>query len=89
MACATLPAVDPTRQSDPEAAVYRMLRDVLVDLTMAERALAILEAAASDPERAMHLVAVRAANGAARPVHPARSLGLNGAADEHAPAPRV
>jgi hypothetical protein len=53
--------VDPTRQSDPEAAVYRMLRDVLVDLTMAERALAILEAAASDPERARHLVAVRAA----------------------------
>jgi hypothetical protein len=38
-----------------------MLRDVLADLTMAERALAILEAAAPDPERTTHLAAVRAA----------------------------
>jgi hypothetical protein len=61
MARATLPAVDPQRQSLHEAGAYRILRDVLDGLHQAERALTIVEAAAPDPERATHLAAIRAA----------------------------
>lgn len=53
--------MDPSRQSVPEAGAYDLLREVLADLQKAERALAIVEAAAPDPERATHLAAIRAA----------------------------
>jgi hypothetical protein len=61
MVRATLRGVDPTRQSTPEAGAYAMLRDALFHLRQAERALTIVEEAAPDPERARHLVALRAA----------------------------
>ena len=45
----------------PEVGAYTLLRDVLFDLTQAERALTIVEQAAPDPDRARHLAAIRAA----------------------------
>ena len=63
--------MDPKRQSTPELGAYDLLRDglgaydllrdCLANLRKAERALAIVEEAAPDPERAAHLVAIRAA----------------------------
>lgn len=53
--------MDPKRQSMPEAGAYRILRDVLVDLRQAERTLTIVEEAAPDEERALHLSTLRLA----------------------------
>jgi hypothetical protein len=53
--------MDPKRQSTPEAGAYDLLRDGLDSLRKAERALAIVEAAAPDPDRAVHLGQIRAA----------------------------
>jgi hypothetical protein len=62
--------VDPTRQSVPEAGAYRILRVVLSDLHKAERALAIIQEAAPDLERALHLGAIRSAIAELRTVVP-------------------
>jgi hypothetical protein len=53
--------MDPRRHSIPEAAAYRILRVVLEDLRRAERTLTAVEQTAPDPERALHLVAIRGA----------------------------
>jgi hypothetical protein len=56
--------VEPTRQSIPEAAAYRIVGGLLDDLRKVERLLAsltYLEASTPALERAMHLRAVREA----------------------------
>ena len=53
--------MDPQHQSIPEAGAYRMVQMVLRDLEAAARVLARIEAVASDPERALHLEAIRSA----------------------------
>jgi hypothetical protein len=58
---ATFSGVNPKRHSAPEAGAYDLLRDGLASLREAERALTIIEDAAPDLERAVHLVAVRTA----------------------------
>lgn len=63
--------MDPQRQSVPEAGAYRILQVVLADLRKAERALTIIEEAAPDPERALHLGAIRSAIAELRTVVPA------------------
>jgi hypothetical protein len=52
-------AVDPPRQSEAEARAFRLLGLVLIDLRKAERALVRIYDDAPDPERAVHLAAVR------------------------------
>ncbi len=51
----------PRLQSATEAGAYRLLREALLELRQAERTLTILEEAAPDVERALLLVAIRAA----------------------------
>lgn len=58
--CATLPAMEPRRQSVPEAGAYRMVQGALIELKVAERSLTLIEQAAPDAERAVHLGAIRA-----------------------------
>ena len=53
--------MDPQRQSVPEAGAYQMVQVAVADLRRAERALAIVQEAAPDPDRALHLGAIRAA----------------------------
>lgn len=53
--------MDPQRQSVPEAGAYTILRDVLYNLGRAERALALLQEAAPDSKRFLHLEAIRVA----------------------------
>ena len=53
--------MNPKRHSTPEAGAYDYLRDGLANLRKAEQALTIIEHADPDPERALHLVAIRAA----------------------------
>ena len=53
--------MDPARQSVPEAGAYRMMAIVLQDLESAERVLENIQAVAPDPERALHLGALRSA----------------------------
>jgi hypothetical protein len=55
------PAMEPSRQSVPEAGAYRMLHEATATIRQAERALKIVEEAAPDVERARHLAAIRAA----------------------------
>ena len=62
--------MDPTRQSTPEAGAYRMLHDVVADLEQAASALAIVQGAAPDTERAAHLEAIRLAIKTLRTVVP-------------------
>ena len=54
-------AMDAARQSVPEAGAYRTVQVAVADLRKAERALMVVEQFAPDPERAGHLVAIRAA----------------------------
>jgi hypothetical protein len=53
--------VDPKRQSVPEAGACRLVQVALSDLRQPEHTLSVVAEAASDPERAPHLSAVRAA----------------------------
>ena len=62
--------MDPARQSTPEAGAYRMLHDVVADLEQAASALAIVQGAAPDTERAAHLEAIRLAIKSLRTVVP-------------------
>jgi hypothetical protein len=53
--------VDPQRQSVPEAGAYQIVQVALADLRKAERALTIVQEAAPDLERAVHLRGLRTA----------------------------
>jgi hypothetical protein len=53
--------MDPKRHSIPEANAYRTLHVVMAHLRRAERTLAEIEQRGPDPQRALHLVAIRAA----------------------------
>jgi hypothetical protein len=53
--------VDAKRQSVTEAGAYRALRVALAELHHAEQTLSDIERVNPDPERAVHLVAIRAA----------------------------
>ena len=68
--------MDPQRQSRPEAGAYQILQGVLADLVKAERALAIVQEAAPDSERATHLDHVRTAISAVRAVVSPESEGV-------------
>ena len=68
--------MDPQRQSVPEAGAYRILEVVLADLVKAERALASVQEAAPDSQRAAHLDHVRTAISAVRAVIAPESEGV-------------
>jgi hypothetical protein len=53
--------VDPKPQSAPEAGAYSILHPVLADLLKAEGALKSVQEGAPDPERGLHLAAIRVA----------------------------
>jgi hypothetical protein len=55
------PAADNARHSIPAATAYRMLAIVLKDLESAERVLGQTEDTVPDPERRLHLGALRSA----------------------------
>ena len=65
--------MDPARQSVAEPGAYRMLQMVLADLQMAKRVLGNILAGAPDPERALHLGAIRSAIAELRTVVPPTS----------------
>jgi len=56
-----LQVMDPQRLAGHEAGAYRLLREVILDLREVVRALAMIDAVAPNPERARHLVILRAA----------------------------
>ena len=62
--------MDPQRQSIPEASAYRMVQIVLRDLEAAARILERIDTLTPDPERALHLVAIRSAIAELRTVVP-------------------
>ena len=62
--------MDPQRQSISEAGAYRIVAMVLRDLEAAARILGNREAVTPDPERALHLEAIRSAIAELRTVVP-------------------
>ena len=62
--------MDPQRQSISEAGAYRIVAMVLRDLEAAARILGYREAVTPDPERALHLEAIRSAIAELRTVVP-------------------
>jgi len=60
--------MDPERQSIPEAGAYRMVQIVLRDLEAVARILERIDTLTPDPERALHLEAIRSAIGELRTV---------------------